>query len=69
MAFVIITTIIVLGTVLFNFVTPRWFTPLASNWGSLDHTIENKGRDKNEGNPSHPKCDNNCLVKAAPIGG
>jgi len=39
MAFVIITTIIVLGTVLFNFITPWWFTPLASNWGSLDQTI------------------------------
>lgn len=39
MAFVIITTIIVLGTVLFNFFTPWWFTPLASNWGSLDQTI------------------------------
>jgi len=39
MAFVIITTIIVIGTVLFNLVTPWWFTPLASNWGSLDQTI------------------------------
>ncbi len=39
MAFVIITTIIVIGTVLFNLVTPWWFTPLASNWGSLDQKI------------------------------
>ena len=39
MAFVIITAIIVIGSVLFNFITPWWFTPLASNWGSLDQTI------------------------------
>ncbi|MDG2434560.1 MAG: cytochrome c oxidase subunit II [Gammaproteobacteria bacterium] len=39
MAFVIVTTIIVIGTVLWNFITPWWFTPLASNWGSLDQTI------------------------------
>jgi cytochrome c oxidase subunit 2 len=39
MAFVIVATIIVIGTVLWNAVTPWWFTPLASNWGSLDQTI------------------------------
>jgi cytochrome c oxidase subunit 2 len=39
MAFVIIAAVIVVGTVLFNLVTPWWFTPLASNWGSLDQTI------------------------------
>ena len=39
MAFAIVATIIVIGTVLWNFITPWWFTPLASNWGSLDQTI------------------------------
>ena len=39
MAFVIVATIIVIGTVLWNAVSPWWFTPLASNWGSLDQTI------------------------------
>ena len=39
MAFAIVATIIVIGTVLWNFITPWWFTPLASNWGALDQTI------------------------------
>ena len=39
MAFVIVATIIVIGTVLWNAVSPWWFTPLASNWGFLDTTI------------------------------
>ena len=39
MAFVIVTAIIVIGTVLWNFVSPWWFSPLASNWGFLDTTI------------------------------
>jgi cytochrome c oxidase subunit 2 len=39
MAFVIVATIIVIGTVLWNAVTPWWFTPLASNWGAFDQTI------------------------------
>ena len=39
MAFVIVATIIVIGTVLWNAVSPWWFTPLASHWGFLDTTI------------------------------
>ena len=39
MAFVIVATIIVIGTVLWNAVTPWRFTPLASNWGAFDQTI------------------------------
>ena len=28
-----------LGTVIFHFASPWWFTPIASNWGYIDDTI------------------------------
>ena len=28
-----------LGTVVFHFVSPWWWTPIASNWGYIDDTI------------------------------
>lgn len=31
--------VIVLGSVIFTFVSPWWFTPLASNWGQIDTTL------------------------------
>ncbi len=30
---------LVVGSLVFHFVSPWWFTPLASNWGSIDTTI------------------------------
>ena len=31
--------LIVVGSLLFHFLTPWWFTPIASNWGYIDTTI------------------------------
>jgi len=39
MALAIALILIVVASVLFHFVSPWWFTPLASNWGQLDGTI------------------------------
>lgn len=35
----IILVIVVLGSILFTFMSPFWFTPLASNWGTMDDTL------------------------------
>jgi cytochrome c oxidase subunit 2 len=40
MALVIALVLLVVGSVVFHFVSPWWFTPVASNWGSVDDTIE-----------------------------
>ncbi len=39
MAVAIFLLIIVLGSVIFTFVSPWWFTDIASNWGSIDLTV------------------------------
>ncbi len=39
MAMAIVLIVLVLGTVLFHFLSPWWFTPIASNWSSIDDTI------------------------------
>lgn len=39
MILVIVLVLLVVGTVLFHFLSPWWFTPLASNWGNIDSTI------------------------------
>jgi cytochrome c oxidase subunit 2 len=39
MKLVIVLLLLVIGTVVFHFVSPWWFTPLASNWSSIDDTI------------------------------
>lgn len=39
MALAIILGIMVIGSVIFHFWSPWWFTPLASNWGAMDATI------------------------------
>lgn len=39
MALAVALILIVLAAVLFHFLSPWWFTPLASNWGLLDDTI------------------------------
>jgi cytochrome c oxidase subunit II len=39
MVFAIALILLVLGSVLFHFLSPWWLTPLASNWGTIDDTI------------------------------
>ena len=39
MAVAIFLLIIVVGSVVFTFVSPWWFTDIASNWGSIDTTV------------------------------
>ncbi|MEH6551495.1 MAG: c-type cytochrome [Pseudomonadales bacterium] len=39
MTLVIVLLLLVIGSVIFHFVSPWWFTPLASNWSSIDDTI------------------------------
>ena len=36
---VILFLAVVVGTVLFHILSPWWFTPLASNWSSIDNAI------------------------------
>jgi len=39
MKLVIVSILLVIGSVAFHFLSPWWFTPLASNWGAIDDTI------------------------------
>ncbi|WP_448546580.1 c-type cytochrome [Thalassotalea fusca] len=39
MAIAIVLVLLVIGSLIFHFVSPWWFTPLASNWQSVDDTI------------------------------
>ena len=39
MAFAIFLIVMVVGSVIFHFWSPWWFTPLASNWSAMDDTI------------------------------
>ncbi len=39
MVVVIALLLIAVGTVLFHFLSPGWWTPIASNWGYIDDTI------------------------------
>ena len=39
MAFAIVLILIVVASVVFHFLSPWWFTPVASNWGGVDDTI------------------------------
>ena len=39
MVIAIVLLVLVLGTVLFHFVSPWYFTPIASNWGTMDDTV------------------------------
>lgn len=40
MAITLILILLVLGSIAFHFLSPWWFTPIASNWQSIDNTIE-----------------------------
>ena len=39
MAMAIVLVILIVGSVLFHFLSPWYFTPIASNWGAIDDTI------------------------------
>ncbi len=39
MKLVIVLVLLVVGSIVFHFASPWWFTPLASNWGMIDTTI------------------------------
>ena len=39
MAIAIVLILLVIGSLVFHFVSPWWFTPIASNWGMIDDTI------------------------------
>ncbi|MFQ5533562.1 MAG: cytochrome c oxidase subunit II [Sphingomonadales bacterium] len=39
MVLAVVLVLLVVGSVLFNFLSPWWFTPLASNWGTIDDTL------------------------------
>src|SRR5262245_16235521 len=39
MALAVVIVILVLATLLFHFLSPWWFTPIASNWEMMDTTV------------------------------
>ena len=40
MALAVVIILLVIGSLLFHFLSPWWFTPIASNWGTVDTTID-----------------------------
>ena len=39
MTLAIVLVLLVIGSVLFHFISPWWFTPIASNWATMDQTV------------------------------
>jgi cytochrome c oxidase subunit 2 len=39
MAIAIVLVLLVVGSIIFHFMSPWWFTPIASNWGTMDDTV------------------------------
>src|SRR6187431_2617109 len=39
MVIALVLVIIVVGSVVFHLLSPWWWTPIASNWSYIDHTI------------------------------
>src|ERR1700731_3506950 len=42
MAMAVALVLLVVGTILFHFLSPWWFTPIASNWKMMDDTVNIK---------------------------
>lgn len=40
MAIAVVVILLVIGTLIFHVLSPWWFTPLASNWGTVDTTVD-----------------------------
>ena len=39
MAIAVVLVLLVVGSLIFHFVSPWWFTPIASNWATMDDTV------------------------------
>lgn len=39
MAIAIVLVLLVIGSLAFHFLSPWWFTPIASNWTTMDDTV------------------------------
>ncbi|MGH8251165.1 MAG: c-type cytochrome [Steroidobacteraceae bacterium] len=39
MAIAVVLVLLVIGSILFHFLSPWWFTPIASNWTTMDDTV------------------------------
>ena len=39
MVVAIVLVLLIVGSVLFHFLSPWYFTPIASNWGTIDETV------------------------------
>ncbi|MEX2148692.1 MAG: c-type cytochrome [Steroidobacteraceae bacterium] len=39
MAIAVVLVLLVVGSIIFHFVSPWWFTPIASNWTTMDDTV------------------------------
>lgn len=39
MAIAVVVILLVIGSLIFHFASPWWFTPIASNWGMIDNTV------------------------------
>jgi cytochrome c oxidase subunit 2 len=39
MAMAVVITLLIIGTLIFHFASPWWFTPIASNWTAIDDTV------------------------------
>jgi len=39
MAIAVVLVLLVVGSILFHFLSPWWFTPIASNWSTMDDTV------------------------------
>jgi cytochrome c oxidase subunit 2 len=40
MAIAVVLILLVIGSLVFHFLSPWWFTPIASNWGTIDTTVD-----------------------------
>ena len=39
MGIAVVLALVVIGSVVFHFLSPGWWTPIASNWSYIDHTL------------------------------
>ncbi len=40
MAIAVVLVLLVIGSLIFHFASPWWFTPIASNWSTMDDTVD-----------------------------
>ena len=39
MAIAVVLVLLVIGSLIFHFASPWWFTPIASNWSTMEDTV------------------------------